>query len=208
MNYFAKGVLTAMTFAGLLSLPVVVQAAQAQQQSKQMEPDVCDNRAARVRAVKLAAPVLNTVDFSGTNGGLEPLLETQIYVGGKKGSCVIAHFSAQVSTGDNTVVFQASIDDVPMEGHALYPDELRDPQLTTPIVLDRGTVFRPTNPIPVPTMASYNFFQIVKAGWHTVKIKWAGCCSSDPASVSAEALAAVLTLEYRGKLAHYEEDDD
>ena len=36
----------------------------------------------------------------------------------------------------------------------------------------------------------------------------AGEFSSEADSVSAEALAAVLTLEYRGKLAHYEDDDD
>jgi hypothetical protein len=120
------------------------------------------------------------------------------------------HFSAQVNTGDNLVIFQASIDDEVMEGHGLLPDDIRSPQINTPIVLDRGTLFRQEDPfrIPVPTLASYNFFQIVKPGWHTVKIKWAGCCSSDPTSVSADALAAVLTLEYRGKLSNYEDDDD
>lgn len=113
-----------------------------------------------------------------------------------------------MSTGDNTVVFQASIDDVSMEGHTLFPDEIRSPQLTPPIVLDRGTLFSPTTLIPVPTLASYNFFQIVKPGLRTVRIKWAGCCSADPTSVSAEALAAVLTLEYRGHLTKQEDDDD
>jgi hypothetical protein len=121
--------------------------------------------------------------------------------GGKTASCIIAHFSAQVTTGDNAVVFQASIDDDPMEGHALYPEELRSPQLTTPVIIDRGTVFRPNNPIPGPTLATYNFFKIVQPGLHTVKIKWAGCCSFVPTSSSAEVLAAVLTLEYRGQAA-------
>lgn len=195
MNYFAKGVLTAATLAALLSLPVVGQAGAA--------PDVCDNRAPRVNAVKLDAPRNNTVDFSGSNGAFDPipLLETKINVGGNNSSCVIVHFSAQVSTGDNTVVFQASIDDkLIMEGHTLYPEELRSPQLTTPIVLDRGTLHRQDEPfrIPVPTMASYNFFLIVEPGAHIVRIKWAGCCSADPESGSAEAFAAVMTVEYRG----------
>ena len=192
MNYFAKGVLTVATLAALTSLPAAAQAAAA--------PVICDNRAPRINAVKLAAPRDNTVDFSGSNGAFDPipLLETQIEVGGKNPSCVIVHFSAQVSTEDNSVVFQASIDNDPMEGHTLYPEELRSPQLLTPIVLDRSSVFSQANPIPVPTMASYNFFSIVNPGVHTVRIKWAGCCSADPASVSVEALAAVLTVEYRG----------
>src|SRR6266566_5009705 len=123
MNYFAKGILTAASLAAVLSLPVVGQAAQApsskQVKDKDPEPVDCDNRAPRVRGVKLAAPISNTVDFSGSDGAFDPvpLLEAKINVGGKKDSCVIAHFSSQVSTGDNTVVFQASIDDVPMEGH-------------------------------------------------------------------------------------------
>lgn len=219
MNYYAKSVITATCLTVLIGLPGPSQAGQAPstvqpQKSGNSETTVCDNRAPRINAVKLAAPILNTVDFSGTNGAFDPipLLETKIHVGGKSPSCVVAHFSAQVSTGDNTVVFQASIDDEPMEGHTLYPEELRSPQLTIPVVIDRGTIFRvfpePQVLIPVPTMASYNFFKIVKPGSHTVRIKWAGCCSSVPNSVSAEALAAILTLEYRGNLARYEDDDD
>lgn len=201
MKYIARSSLMFLSLVILLSLSVVGWAADSK----------CDNRAPRVRAVKLDAPIFNTVDFSGSNGAFDPtpLLETKIYVGGKKTSCVIAHFGAQVSTGDNLIVFQASIDDDPMEGHSLLPVDIRSPQLTTPIVIDRGTVFSANLPdINVPTLATYNFFKIVKPGWHTVKIKWAGCCSADPSSVSAETLAAVLTLEYQGKFAHYEHDDD
>jgi hypothetical protein len=94
MTYFVKRILTAASLAAVLSLPVVGQAAQAPKQvkEKEPEPEVCDNRAPRVRGVKLAAPISNTADFSGTNGGFDtiPLLETKIYVGGKKHSCVIA----------------------------------------------------------------------------------------------------------------------
>ena len=225
MNHIAKGVLTAASLAALLSLPVVGQAGQApsstqnrRQNDPPAEPVVCDNRAPRINAVKLAAPIANTVDFSGFAfqnnndiGGFDPipLLEMKIYIGGKKNSCVIAHFSAQVNTGDNVAVFQASVDDDPMEGHGLFPEDIRFPPISTPIVLDRGTIFSAEMPqLNVPTLASYNFFKIVKPGWHTVKIKWAGCCSSNANSVSAQALAAVLTLEYQGKLASYEHDDD
>jgi hypothetical protein len=191
MNYLSKGVLTGATIAALLSLPIVGHAGQA--------PVTCDTRASRVNAVKLAAPIENTVDFSGSNGAFDPipLLVTAIDVGGRNAACVIARFSAQVNIGDNTVVFQASIDDNPMEGHTLYPEEFRSPQLITPIVLDKA-VFSQTRGFSVPTTVSYNFFMTVKPGAHTVRIKWAGCCSSDPASASVIALAAVLTVEYRG----------
>src|SRR5437879_10124790 len=88
MNYFAKGILTAASLAAVLSLPVVGQAGQApsskQVKEKDLEPVGCDNRAPRVTAVKLAAPISNTVDFSGSNGALDPvpLLEAKIFVGG------------------------------------------------------------------------------------------------------------------------------
>ena len=133
--------LTGATLAALLSLPLVGHAGQA--------PVICDTRASRINAVKLAAPIENTVDFSGSNGALDPipLLVTEIEVGGRNTTCVIVRFSAQVDIADNSVVFQASIDDNPMEGHTLYPEEFRSPQLMTPIVLDKA-VFSQTRGIP------------------------------------------------------------
>lgn len=222
-----KGILTATVLTGLIGLPAFVQAGQAPSTAKRstqnnQDSAVCDNRAPRVRAVRLVlpdpfVPIQNTVDHSGSatnpDGSLNgdgkfdpiPLLETKIFVGGKKNSCVIAHFSAEFNTGDNRIVFQASIDDEPMEGHAFIPSDLRSPQLETPIVYDQS---RSVGGFTLPAMAAYNFFKIVKPGWHTVKIKWAGCCSADPTSVSAEVLAAVMTLEYQGQFANYERDDD
>jgi hypothetical protein len=48
-------------------------------------PDECDNKAPRVSAVKLAAPMFNSVDFSGSEGQFDPvpLLQTIIHVGGQ-----------------------------------------------------------------------------------------------------------------------------
>ena len=206
MKHIAKGILTAIALAALLALPGSAQADGKPRHSNGYNPppqsSTCDNKAPRVRAVKLAAPTPALVDFSFSDGDFDPtpFLQTQIYVGGKGSSCVIAHFSALVATGDNTAVFQAVIDDVLMEGHGLYPADLRLPQLTPPVVIDKGLVHSPTNPIPIPTMASYNFFQTVKPGWHTVKIKWASCCTADSSLLpTVEALAGVLTLEYQGK---------
>ena len=48
---------------------------------------------------------------------LEPLLETTISVTGTGQSCVVAYFSAVVKPSDNYLVFQVSVDGVPMHGH-------------------------------------------------------------------------------------------
>lgn len=199
MKYFIKGSLWLMTILSLPLLPLVGVADEIE----------CDNRGPRITAVKLDAPVSNAVDFSGSNGGLDtvPLLQTEIHVSGDKNSCVIAHFSAEFNTTDNLIVFQASIDDDdPMEGHTVFPQELRDPlpPLTTPIVFDRSSISASGNHIPA--MAAYNFFKIVGPGSHTVKIKWAGCCSANNSGGSAKVLAAVLTLEYKGKPVKDDED--
>lgn len=223
MKHLTRASLLFVTVLSLLFLPYTPAGARDDFRGGKPDPNTCDSNSPRVRAVKLAAPIANTVDFSGiagpagTEGGFDPipLLETKIYVGGKKWSysCVVVHFSAQVNTGDNLVVFQASMIDgsvmptvMVMEGHAKLPANIRAPlsDIVTPIVIDRGTILFDdgTTEVRGPTTASYNFFKIVKPGWYTVRIRWAGCCSDNPASVSAEALAAVMTIEYPGK------DDD
>jgi hypothetical protein len=74
-----------------------------------------------VNAVALPAPkVLNpVVDFSGSGGQLDPtpLLQTTINVLPGRPTCVVVHFSTQADPQDNAIVFQASIDNVPMLGH-------------------------------------------------------------------------------------------
>jgi hypothetical protein len=131
-----------------------------------------------------------TVDFSGTqpSGQLDPipLLETQIEV--RTSGCVIAHFSAQADPQDNHIVFQVSIDDVPMAGHAQFPYLLPAP--VTPVVWDPEE----TNQ-NLSRMVAYDFVAQVTRGAHTVRVRWAPCCSASP-STAGFVRAAVLTLQY------------
>jgi hypothetical protein len=130
-----------------------------------------------------------TTDFSGSGGQFDPtpLLETQIDT---KDGCLIAHFSAQADPLDNHIVFQVSVDDVPMAGHAQFP--YVDPPLTTPVVWDP----KEAHPIHFSRMVSYNFVAPVTRGLHTVRVRFAGCCSLNTPSNTNAVQAAVLTLQY------------
>ena len=147
----------------------------------------CENRTGgQFKAVALAAPRIATVDFSGSGGQLDPvpLLETEI-VGGP--TCVVVHFSAQADPQDNFIVFQASIDDVPMQGHAQFP--YVSPALTTPVVFNPEE----TN-LNISKMVAYTFFASVGHGKHVVRIRYAGCCSPNPGSGLVRA--AVMSVHY------------
>jgi len=105
--------MTGIVMALLLSLALPSRA-----EAQQVE---CTNTGGgQFKAVALTGPRYSTVDFSASGGQLNsaPLLETQIKTGT---ACVVVHFSAQADPLDNHIVFQASIDDVPMEGHAQFP---------------------------------------------------------------------------------------
>ena len=161
-----------------LALPTTPAAAQ------QVE---CTNRAGgQYKAVALTATRTSTVDFSGSGGQLDPLplLETTI----NGASCVVVHFSAQADPQDNFVVFQASIDDIPMEGHAQFP--YISPAPETPVVFDPEE----TN-LNVSRMVSYTFFAKVGHGTHTVRIRFAGCCSSNSGN-GAVVRAATMSVNY------------
>jgi hypothetical protein len=153
-------------------------------QTQQLE---CANGAGgQFKAVALAAPRIATVDFSGSGGQLDPvaLLETEIKTGP---TCVLVHFSAQADPQDNFAVFQASIDDIPMEGHAQFP--YLTPAPTTPVVFDPEE----TN-LNVSRMVSYTFFARVDRGSHMVRVRFAGCCSPNPGSGLVRA--AVMSVNY------------
>lgn len=144
------------------------------------------------QSTSVAAPGQHTaaVDFSASGGGLDPtpLLSTSITVVGTPGSksCLIAHFSTLAVPQDNSVVFQVSVDGVPMTGHGLFPG------FSTPVVIETEE----TN-INQPRVASYNFFAQVSPGRHTVRVRYAGCCSSNPNNGSGVVQSPVLTLQYR-----------
>jgi hypothetical protein len=85
------------------------------------------------------------------------------------------------------MIYQVSIDDVPMAGHAQFP--YLSPAPPTPVVWDPEE----TN-LNVSRMVAYNFVARVAPGVHVVRVRFAGCCGASPGS--SVVRAAVLTLEY------------
>ena len=144
------------------------------------------------KAVALAAPRSgNLVNFTGSGGQLDPvpLLETTININGSANhpACVAVTFSAQTDFGDNYGVYQASIDNVPMSGHALMTEY----GLTTPVVFNavNQATYLPRDPYrffnsATSQMVSYTFFAPVGPGVHTIRIRVAGCCSPVPGGSS------------------------
>jgi|KBSMisStandDraft_5_1062788.scaffolds.fasta_scaffold30598_2 hypothetical protein len=115
----------------------------------------------------------NVTDFSGSMGQLDPtpIAEARIQVleiVPRLPQCVTVTFSTVAAPQDNSIVFQASIDDIPMNGHgaSVYP---------TPIVWDPEETDK-----NLPRMLSYTFFASLAPGAHTVRIKVASCCTSNP----------------------------
>jgi len=170
-----------------LILAVAVAGAPLSSASAQIQGRECSNPSgSQFKAVSLSGLRVATVDFSGSGGQLDPvpLLETEFKSGP---TCVLVHFSAQVDPQDNHIVFQASIDDVPMEGHAQFP--YLTPAPSTPVVWDPEE----TN-LNVSRMVAYTFFAHVERGAHTVRIRFAGCCSPTPGS--GVVRAAVMSVNY------------
>jgi len=126
-----------------------------------------------------------TVDFMATSGfDPVPLLSTTVDVSGAAGSCLVAHFSAMPTASstnvDDYVLFQVTVDGVPMMGH--FPEPFLIPNPAVAVTPDVDT-----------EMSAYNFFATVSGGSHTVEVHFAGCCGGEGATV----FAPVLTLEYR-----------
>ena len=106
---------------------------------------------------------------TSSDGGLAPLIQTVIQV---RGTCVLAHFSALAeSRADRHVIFQVSIDNVPMLGHALFPHAvLNDPPGF--VVSNPGDTTSPA----ASKMVAYDFVARVTPGWHVEMVRFAGCC--------------------------------
>jgi hypothetical protein len=112
-------------------------------------------------------------DFSGTMGQLDPtpIAEARIQVLEvipHLPQCVTVTFSTEATPEDNSIIFQASIDNIPMNGHgaSVY---------STPIVWDPEETDK-----NLPRMLSYTFFASLTPGAHTVRIRVASCCTSNP----------------------------
>ena len=155
------------------------------------QPAECESVNLRVRTVVKNGVQQASVNFSPA-GQLDPtpILQTQIQTFVK--TCVVVSFSAQADPLDNFIVFQASIDNVPMSGQAQFP--YLTPAPATPVVFDPEE----TN-LNASRMLSYTFVATLGPGVHTVRIKFAGCCSAVvpvPVLNSAIVRNAVMTVSF------------
>ena len=73
-------------------------------------------------------------------------------------SCVVVYFSAVVKPTDNYMVFQATVDGVPMQGHTVT-----FPQPQTPVIIETEETDQ-----NLPRMVAHHFFDRVQPGPHKV----------------------------------------
>ena len=164
-----------------------------------MPAQECQGLALNTKAVALAAPRIGPlVNFTGSGGLLDPvpLLETNITVVAlaARPACVTVTFSAQVDPSDNYGVYQASIDNTPMNGHGSLAPEYG---FTTPIVFDavnQGSFLPGSATLNGANsrIVSYTFFASVSPGAHTIRIRLASCCSPIPVGGGVVRAATVV----------------
>ncbi len=172
-----KSIVRIAIVAGVLAVPALAAA----------QPIACRSAAGTVKAVTISEdyfPVKTRFQLDTPN--LEPLLTTSISVTGTGLSCVLATFSAVVKPTDNYMVFQVSLDGVPMHGHTVtFPNPL------TPVVIETEET-----DLNQPRMVSHQFFMKVAPGVHTVTVRVAGG-SNIVAPFFPTVEAPVLALQYR-----------
>ena len=151
------------------------------------ETIVCRSTAPTVKAVTIAEDYFSVTRlFQFDTPNLEPLLTTDISVTGTGQSCVVAYFSAVVKPSDNYMVFQVTVDGVPMRGHTVtYP------QPQTPVVIESEET-----DLNQPRMVAHHFFLRVGPGVHTLTVNVAGG-SNIVAPFYPTVEAPVLSLHYR-----------
>lgn len=172
-----KALVFAGTLAGLLATPSPARA----------ETIVCRSETAIVKSVTIAESYFAvTTRFQLDVPNLQPLLTTNILVTGFGPSCIVADFSAVVKPTDNYMVFQVTVDGVPMLGHTLT-----FPQPQTPVVLETEETDQ-----NLPRMVAHQFFLKVPPGVHSVTVNVAGG-SNIVAPFYPTVEAPVLTLHYR-----------
>ena len=143
----------------------------------------CTSTASTMKSVTIAEDYFAvTTRFQIDRPNLQPLLETSISV---TGSCVVAYFSAVVKPTDNYMVFQMTVDGVPMQGHTLFYA-----QPLTPVVIETEET-----DLNQPRMVAHQFFLRVSPGVHTVRVNVAGG-SNIVAPYYPTVEAPVLSLHY------------
>jgi hypothetical protein len=159
------------------------------------ETIACRSEAPIVKAVTIAEDYFQiTKLFQFEDPFLEPVLETTISVGGTGLSCVIATFSAVLKPVDNYVVFQVTLDGVPMLGHTVH---YKHPEI--PVVIETEET-----DLDQPRMVAHQFFLRVSPGVHTVTVNAGWGSSFDPEAYPGlkppaypTVAAPVLSLQYR-----------
>jgi hypothetical protein len=149
---------------------------------------VCRSLAPTVKAVTIAEDYFSVTRLFQSppphQPNLETLLETTISVTGTGPSCVVAYFSAVVKPSDNYLVFQVSVDGVPMHGHGRF---YTDPN--TPVVVEMEETG-----LNQARMIAHQFFLGVNPGVHTVRVSVAR--GSGPGAFDPSVEGPVLSIHY------------
>lgn len=150
----------------------------------------CESRSTHVKAVTSPNTHFITTIAQVPPHILEPLLSTTVEVGGGRPSCLVAHFSTVARVIDNYIVFQVTVDGVPMQGHNLGGAPL------IPIPIVQETKFASDS--AVDKMVAYNFFAEVEPGHHRIEVRVGGGSNIvDP--FFPFVYSPTLTLEYIGR---------
>jgi hypothetical protein len=152
------------------------------------ETIVCRSLAPTVKAVTIAEDYFSVTRLFQTEdpneAPLEPLLETTISVAGTGPSCVVASFSAVVKPSDNYLVFQVTVDGVPMHGHGRF---YTSPDIPVVVEMEETDLNQ-------ARMIAHQFFLRVNPGVHTVRVNVARGSGPGPFDPSVEG--PVLTIQY------------
>jgi hypothetical protein len=139
-------------------------------------PLSCSSLVTKITSAQDTDGHLTPYDSQGAGGALEgfdptPLIETDVTIGGRTPSCLVAQFSAHHFTGggfgDQFAMYQVNVDGLPMIGH------------TTACSTSQGVnfnclLFDNTNGA---AGNSYHFYIPINPGTHNVEVLYAGCCS-------------------------------
>ena len=155
------------------------------------------------QSIECASPVRNiagvtdpashviTTKYQFDTPNLQPLLKTTINA---ELGCLVAHVSGLARITDNYIVFQVSVDGVPMLGHLSGIAGVATPVVF--VTLDEGTPPYNDEQFSDPTkVVAYNFFARVGAGDHTVEVLAAAGSNIDPLNPPL-VHNLVLTLAY------------
>ncbi|MER3431672.1 MAG: hypothetical protein C4324_11655 [Blastocatellia bacterium] len=150
----------------------------------------CSGPAGEVTAMTNPAGHTIATKFQLDSPNLQPLLQVTIRT---KRGCLVAHLGGLARITDNYVVFQVRVDGVPMKAHAFIQG------FSTPVLfclLDANSEFQDEQFIDPIKVVSYNFFNRVSDGEHTVEVLAPAGSSIIPENPPT-VQALVLTLEYR-----------